>query len=212
MERNTKLSDILHGNTDSLRDQWDNTEAAKDFAPLPAGTYIAHIVSGELEKAGTGTPGYKLKFKVIDGDHAGRLFWHDVWLTPTALPMAKRDLAKLGVTDLDQLEQPLPQGIRCKVKLALRREDDGSEFNRVRSFEVIGIDDDPIADPDFGGEPEPSGDGDGHIAVPPVKVTATPEVKSDDGGDVAEPDAALQSLIDITPQPEVGKVGLPDVD
>ena len=54
--------------------------------------------------------------------------------------MAKRDLAKLGVTALEQLERPLPPGIRCKVKLALRRDDDGTEYNRVKTFEVVGID------------------------------------------------------------------------
>ena len=57
-----------------------------------------------------------------------------------SLPMSKRDLAKLCVTSLDQLDQPLPPGIRCKVKLTLRKDDDGSEFNRVRRFDVIGID------------------------------------------------------------------------
>ena len=54
--------------------------------------------------------------------------------------MAKRDLGKLGVTSLDQLEQPLPSGIRCTVKLVLRRDDDGTEYNRVRRFDVVGID------------------------------------------------------------------------
>jgi hypothetical protein len=54
--------------------------------------------------------------------------------------MAKRDLAKLGVTALEQLEQPIPQGIRCKVQVVLRRDDDKTERNRVRSFEVIGVD------------------------------------------------------------------------
>jgi len=44
------------------------------------------------------------------------------------------------VTSLEQLENPLPKFIRCKVKLALRKEDDGTESNRVRSFEVLGID------------------------------------------------------------------------
>jgi len=72
-----------------------------------------------------------------------------LWLTPAALPMSKRDLGKLGVTSIEQLEQPLPAGIRCTVKLALRRSDDGGEYNRVRSFDVIGIDADPTADPDF---------------------------------------------------------------
>lgn len=135
-----KLSDILNGIEDSLRSAWANTAAASGFAPLPAGTYTARIVSGELVTAKSGTPGYKLTFKVLEGEHAGRQFWHDVWLTAAALPMAKRDLGKLGVTSLEQLEKPLPAGIRCKVKLALRRGDDGAEYNRVRSFDVVGVD------------------------------------------------------------------------
>ena len=79
-------------------------------------------------------------FCVLEGEYKGRRFWHDIYLTEAALPMAKRDLAKLGVTTLAQLESPLPQGIRCKVKLALRRDDDGTEYNRVRTFTVEGID------------------------------------------------------------------------
>ena len=48
--------------------------------------------------------------------------------------------ASSGIAELDQLEQPLPPGIRCRVKLALRKDDDGREFNRVRRFDVEGID------------------------------------------------------------------------
>ena len=137
-----KLSDILTGgSSDELCREWDGTQAAKDFTPLPNGEYVAHIIAGELFTGRTnGTPGYKLAFKVLEGDHAGRKFWHDIWLTPAALPMAKRDLGKLGVADLEQLERPLPPGIRCSVKLALRRDDDNSEYNRVRRFDVLGTD------------------------------------------------------------------------
>ena len=136
------LSDILrNGDRESLSRAWGETQAAEDFAPLPSGEYVARIVGGELFTSKTkGTAGYKLAFRVLEGDHQGRQFWHDVWLTPAALPMAKRDLAKLGVTSLEQLERPLPPGIRCKVKLALRRDDDGTEHNRVKHFEVVGID------------------------------------------------------------------------
>jgi hypothetical protein len=142
------LSEILrNGDQDRLREVWGKTEAAEDFAPLPAGEYVARILSGELETSRKKeTPCYKLTFQVVEGDHAGRRFWHDVWLTEAALPMAKRDLAKLGITSLDQLEKPLPPGIRCSVKLALRSDDDGNETNRVKRFEVIGIDE-PEVDP-----------------------------------------------------------------
>jgi len=137
-----KLSDILaNRDGEQLRRAWKTTEAADDFAPLPRGEYVAHIIACELfNSRDKGTPGFKLTFKVIDGDHAGRQFWHDIWLTPAALPMAKRDLGKLGVTDLEQLERSLPSHMRCSVKLALRRDDDGTEYNRVRRFDVLGID------------------------------------------------------------------------
>ncbi|MEN6406361.1 MAG: DUF669 domain-containing protein [Thermoguttaceae bacterium] len=153
------LSDILRADQRRLQDAWNNTQAAEDFgAPLPAGEYLARIVSGELFNARTkGTGGYKLAFRVLEGDHRGRQFWHDIYLTEAALPMAKRDLAKLGVTRLEQLETPLPSGIRCKVKLALRKDDNGEEYNRVRTFEVIGIDPpevDPFAPAD-GPQPSP---------------------------------------------------------
>ncbi len=136
------LSDILaNGQRESLSRAWGETQAAEEFAPLPPGEYVARIVGGELSTSKTkGTPSYKLAFRVLEGDHQGRQFWHDVYLTPAALPMAKRDLAKLGVTALEQLEGPLPPGIRCKVKLTLRRDDDGNESNKVKRFEVIGID------------------------------------------------------------------------
>lgn len=156
MHERKSLSDILrNGDRENLSRAWGETEAAEDFAPLPTGEYVARIVAGELfTSKAKGTAGYKLAFRVVEGEHRDRQFWHDVWLTPAALPMAKRDLAKLGVTALEQLERPLPQGIRCKVKLALRRDDDGTERNKVRGFDVLGIDKiaaDPFAPTDPAG-------------------------------------------------------------
>ena len=49
-----------------------------------------------------------------------------------SLPMSKRDLAKLCVTSLDQLDQPLPPGIRCKVKLAAVQEALAAKAARTR--------------------------------------------------------------------------------
>jgi hypothetical protein len=170
-EPRRKLSDILNGSGDSLRSAWDATAAASDFAPLPAGIYTARIIGGELSTAKAGTPGYKLTFRVLEGEHAGRQVWHDLWLTAAALPMAKRDLAKIGVTALEQLEKPLPPGMRCHVKLALRKNDDGTEFNRVRTFEVVGVD--TLDDDAFA--PAPTAEPATLLPLLPPEPTRTPQ-------------------------------------
>lgn len=135
------LSDILHGN-DTYFDDWGDVQAADEFGPVPPGYYVTHLAGSELAESKTkGTPSYKLVFKIIEGDYTGRKLWYDIWLTDASKPQAKRDFAKLGITDPKrQLEGPLPQGIRCGCKVALRRADDGTEFNKVQTFEVLGID------------------------------------------------------------------------
>ncbi len=134
------LTNILrNGNRESLKKQWADTKAAADFAPLPAGEYVADVIDGKLDETRNGKPEYRLTFRVAEGEYVRRLFWLHVYLTPAALPMAKRDLGKIGVTDLDQLDQPLPAVFRCKVKLALRKDDNGNTDNRIRSFQVLEI-------------------------------------------------------------------------
>ena len=142
------LTDILTAGGyggDDFSSVWQNTHPSEEFAPLPPGEYLCHADRGELKTASTGTPSYCITFKVIEGEHAGRLVWLNMFLTPAALPMSKRDLLKLGIDDPTKLERPLPKGIRCKVKVALRRDDHGNERNRVVRFEVIGVDR-PIVD------------------------------------------------------------------
>ena len=135
-----KLADILlNSDRDKLGRIWESTKAADDLKPLPSGEYRCSIASGELFNAKSGTPGYKLKLVVLEGEHADRVVWHDVWLSEAALPMAKRDLGKLGVTSLEQLERPLPEGIVVAAKVALRKNDDGTEYNRVNRLDVVGI-------------------------------------------------------------------------
>lgn len=169
-----RLSDILSNDSgDDLKKLFDETEAAGEMAPLPPGDYVAHITDGELETSrNKGTPGYKLTFKVVEGEYVGRRFWCDCWLTPAALPQTKRDLAKLGVTSLEQLEQPLPRFIRCKCKLALRRDDDGNERNRLKSFEVVGIDK-PEEDPFAPGDDKPDEPLAGSVEAEPAEPTPT---------------------------------------
>jgi hypothetical protein len=141
MNERKKLSDILQQNTDRehLSSLWKTTVAAAEFAPLPSGEYTFRILAGELfTSKQRSTPGYKLTLEVTEGEHEGRRAWCDFWLTPAALPMTKRDLAKIGVADLEQLDRPLPPGILIRGKLVLRRDDDGNESNQLRRFECVG--------------------------------------------------------------------------
>jgi hypothetical protein len=142
-----KLSDILNGNFPNLKAVWKATVAAGEFGPIPAGVYVCHVTDGVLvESRSNRTPGYKIEFTVIDGPYKGRKLWLDCWLTEEAMAYTRRDLEKLGIAELEQLEQPLPKWIRCNVKVVVRREDNGMEWNHVKQFDVVGIDE-PIPDP-----------------------------------------------------------------
>ena len=136
-----RLSDILNGSGDYFKD-WNDVKAAGDDGPIPRGQYICHLTKGELRNSRTkGTPGIVLEFTVIEGDCKGRKVWHDLWFTDLAKPRTKRDLDRLGITDPErQLDHPMPRWIRCNVTVVVHRDDDGTERNKVQSFEVIGRD------------------------------------------------------------------------
>jgi hypothetical protein len=134
------LSEILpKADRDRLAAAWDSTKPAEDLGLLPAAEYRCRIVDGTLSRAKTGTPSYKLTFEIMDGDHVGRHIWHDIWLSEDAMAMAKRDLGRIGITNFNELDRPLPPGILATVKLAVRKGDDGIERNVVRDFRVIAL-------------------------------------------------------------------------
>lgn len=163
MKERKRLSDVMNGrDIDDLARQFDEAEAASDLATLPRGKYRCRLVDGEAVQSKSGTTGYQLTFAVADGEHKGRRVWHTCWLTPAALPMTKRDLGKLGVTSLDMLKNPMPSGIVCDVAVVVRTDDDGTERNRVQSFDVVDVIVDPTGDDDF---PSPA----------PSAPSATPE-------------------------------------
>jgi hypothetical protein len=162
MSERKKLSDILlNSERDRIAGIWSSAKPADDLKPIPSGEYRCKIVDGSLFNAKSGTAGYKLTLQVLDGEHAGQRLWNDIWLSEAAISLAKRDLGKLGVTNLEQLERPLPEGIIVVAKVALRRGDSGEEFNRITRFEVAGI--------------EPP-------APEPYAPTAEPERQQDDDG------------------------------
>lgn len=131
--------------------KFDATKAADELQPIPVGKYRCLVVSGGFSQSRSSTPSYRIEFQVQDGDLSGRRVWLDCWLSEKALPLARRDLAKLGIDRFEQLAKPLPKGLLAEVKVGLRTSDDGSQFNRVLDFAIVGRV--SVADPVFGSEP-----------------------------------------------------------
>jgi hypothetical protein len=143
------LTDTLGGAAPlaDLLDQFDSAAAADELGPLPKGSYVCLAVRGQLTAAGTGTPGYGVEFKVIEGEYAGRRLWRTWYLTPAAMTYTKRDLAKFGLDSKDKLTAPFPADrLVLKVTVSVRKGDDGSERNEVTKVELLRVQE-PEADP-----------------------------------------------------------------
>ena len=140
------LTGILNG---ELAAAFDAAAPATECLPPITASPVLCSVSGALKTSRGGTPGYAIVFEVVEGEFTGRRLYHDLWLTPAAMPLAKRDLARLGITTAEQLAKPIPPGILCEVKHVVRTDDDGVQRNSVKGFTVTRVDADPTADKDF---------------------------------------------------------------
>lgn len=151
------LSNILSAaDRNALEQLWATTTAAPEFTPLPSGQYLAHVEGGRLFTAETGTRGFELTFRIAEGEHLGRTVRHRLWLTAAAMPMTKRELARIGINSIAQLDQPVPPSrIRCRIQVVARTSESGEVFNEVRNFKVVAIDDphpEPFAPEQGGGQ------------------------------------------------------------
>jgi hypothetical protein len=149
MTERKKLTDIVREGKSSwlTKTDWSKEERAQDFGkPIPRGTYSARIVSGELAVAKKGPPFFNLTFEIADGPHKGRKLWYPIWLTDAARSQALRDFDRLGISGPDQLENGLPAVFLTTISVVIRKNDDDSEKNEIRTFTVTGIEK-PEADP-----------------------------------------------------------------
>jgi hypothetical protein len=140
-DKRPRLRDIVRGNIDDLQAAFDESVRTGGRTIVPAGSYKCLIVEGRLDKARTGTGTFKVVFAVVQGPHAGRRFYRDIWLTPKALRMSGHELAKLGFPSISELdERPLKTGLMADVKVVVNTDDDGTQRNRVTSFKVVDAD------------------------------------------------------------------------
>jgi hypothetical protein len=143
------LTDLISatGPLASALTQFDSATAADEFGPLPKGSYVCLAVRGEFSSAATGTLGYGVEFKVIEGEHAGRRLWRTWYFTPAAMAYTKRDLGKFGLDSKDKLTAPFPADrMVFKVTVSLRTGDDGTERNEVKQIELLRVQE-PVVDP-----------------------------------------------------------------
>lgn len=161
-----RLGEIARGGVAALKAAWDTTQAAAGLDPLPPGNYRCLAVEGRLfTSQSNGTPGFKVVLQVLDGPFAGRRLWLDLWLTPDALPRTKFELGEFGITDLDQLEQPLPAGRIVEAVVTRRVDDAGVAYNKIRRIKAIPLaapvdDFAPPPEEDVAADPNPDGAGD----------------------------------------------------
>jgi hypothetical protein len=136
------LSEIFNNAGGGGLDAFDSTPPAPEMEPLPPGVYIAVVVHGELVQTRSGSDGYRVKFRIIEGPYAGRLAFRTWSFSERALPYARRDLGQFGLTTSAQLLASFPEvGREYRVKLwvALQRGDNGHQYNDVKRVQLITV-------------------------------------------------------------------------
>jgi hypothetical protein len=125
-----------------------------DYAPIPAGNYLAVITESEMKPTKSGTGSYlQLTFEIIDGPYKGRRLWSRLNLdnpNTVAVQIAKAELASIcravGVlTPNDSIELhdiPLVVHVRCR-----KRPDTGELTNDIRGYSARDIEEESPAKP-----------------------------------------------------------------
>jgi hypothetical protein len=136
-------------NDDEVFKAFQEAEAQAN-GPVPAATYNVVAVEGKFARSHRKqTPSYKLKLEIADGEHKGRVLWHDYYLTPAARAASKWALAAFGVTDPSK---PLADRFACIARVRVRQDDDGIERNEITLLKVLRkIEPFPFEEPAGGG-------------------------------------------------------------
>ena len=132
-------------------DEFENASPAESNPRqvLPPGQYVGEILPAEtfLFTAKSGAPGFKVAYRVCEGQHTGRRLWQDFWLTNAAIPYTKAALARIGIERKSQLNEPLPAGIRVRLRVVVETTDSGEQFNSIRELIELVSFEPPSCDP-----------------------------------------------------------------
>ena len=63
------LTDVFDSDDDALRRLWNESTPAEDHSRVvPKGKYVADVIDGQLVESRNGTRGFRLTFRVSEGD------------------------------------------------------------------------------------------------------------------------------------------------
>lgn len=114
-----------------------------EFSPLPAGVYVAQVVESDVKQTKNGTGHYlQLTWKVLDGQHAGRLVFDRLNIAnanETAQKIGQQQLSQLchavGVMQLQDSQQLHQRP--CRIKIVVRKDDQYGDSNEVKGYEAV---------------------------------------------------------------------------
>jgi len=146
------FSNAIPSNTNSNSgggiDDFDTVVAASEFAPVPAGVYLARILIGEFTTTKRGDDAYRLRFVVTEGEHKGQTLIRTLTFGAKAKPYTKAALAPFGVTTKAKLLSPFPEPGReylVRLVIALQKGDDGIERNDIKRIDLLRVEESPAA-------------------------------------------------------------------
>lgn len=127
----------------NLGNNFDATQHAEmqSFEPLPAGEYVAQVVSSDVKPTRAGTGQYvKLEWEVLDGEYTGRKVFANYNIVnpnPKAQEIGEREFAaacramgQMHVTETESLH-----AIPCVLKLKIQAGDDKyGPSNRIVNY------------------------------------------------------------------------------
>jgi len=129
------------------RIDFSNVQDAKNYSPLPEGTYPCQVSDVEEAFTRNADEMFKLVFEVTDGEFAGRRIFDNLVFSDAALKRAKMILSRLGVDVSGEVDLTPDMLVKkqCLVSVAIEeyldRDGNGRTRNNVPYGGYAAVDD-----------------------------------------------------------------------
>jgi len=108
---------------------------AQDFSPLPEGEYLCQLVEIDESITQYNDEMWKLRFKVIEGKHKGRIILDNMVFSEAAMGRVKLICSRLGLdTSIETNITPdLLQGHKCYISVEIQDYEDNKGETKKRN-------------------------------------------------------------------------------